>query len=138
MTIKFARVAGITWIVVMFDVFAFANQISSTTAAPPLAKRTFTFVGCVKNVLSDKPWASIQDTQTGTTYPITNFSLKDYGGRKVSIVVTLQPSPTLAGQLSSLDRSRLIILAGGTATNVPPSSPTAHVVKLRTLEACPE
>ena len=115
-----------------------AGQTPPSARTTPLTKHTFSFVGCVKNVLSDKPWAAIQDSETGTTYPITNFSLKDYGGKKVSIVVTLQPSPTMAGQLSSIDRSRLIIWAGGTASNVPPSSPKAQVLKLRTLEVCPE
>jgi hypothetical protein len=115
-----------------------ARGSNSVPSCATLAKHTFSFVGCVKNVLSDKPWAAIQDADTGTTYPITNFSLKDYGGKKVSIVVTLQPTPNLAGQLSSIDRSRLVILAGGTVSKVPPSSPTAHVLKLRTLEVCPE
>ena len=134
--IRPVTLVAITWMV-MVQPNSVAGQ-GQTATAPLQGKRTFSFVGCVKNVLSDKPWAAIQDAETGTTYPITNFSLKDYGGKRVSIVVTLQPSATLAGQLSSLDRSRLVILAGGSALNVPPSSPTAHIVKLRTLEVCPE
>ena len=127
MTIRPAQIATIAWMLMLSPHHALADQTPSPTTPPSPAKHTFSFVGCVKNVLSDKPWAAIQDTETGTTYPITNFSLKDYGGRKVSIVVTLQPSPNLAGQLSSLDRSRLIVWAGGTALDVPRSSPTARV-----------
>ena len=137
MRIQSAQVAAIAWMLVSSPT-ALADHTQSPAAPPSLAKHTFSFVGCVKNVLSDKPWAAIQDADTGTTYPITNFSLKDYGGKKVSIVVTLQPTPNLAGQLSSIDWSRLVILAGGTASKLPPSSPTAHVLKLRTLEVCPE
>jgi hypothetical protein len=131
------RSATVAWLL-LFSGGAVGQQTQAPLSLPLSAKQTFTFVGCVKNVLSDKPWAAIQDADTGITYPITNFNLKDYGGKKVSIVVTLQPSAGLAGQLSSIDRSRLIILAGGTAPKVPPSSPTAHVVRLRTLEVCPE
>jgi hypothetical protein len=137
MKTRSAQAATVAWMV-FFSCWASGHQVPSPTSPASMAKQTFTFVGCVKNVLSDKPWAAIQDADTGVTYAITNFNLKDYGGKKVSIVVTLQPSASLAGQLSSIDRSRLIILAGGTAPKVLPSSPTAHVVKLRTLEVCPE
>ncbi|HEY7288545.1 MAG TPA: hypothetical protein VH583_01825 [Vicinamibacterales bacterium] len=133
------RLAHVT--VVAWTLFLSRDAIGRQTQSPALLsskKQTFSFVGCVKNVLSDKPWAAIQDTDTGVTYSITNFNLKDYGGKKVSIVVTLQPSASLAGQMSSVDRSRLIILAGAAAPKALPSSPTAHVVKLRTLEVCPE
>jgi len=136
MKIRSAQALTVAWMLV-FSRGAVGHQAQPpSTLSPP--KHTFAFVGCVKNVLSDKPWAAIQDADTGATYPITNFSLKDYGGKKVSIVVTLQPSASLAGQLGSIDRSRLIILAGATAPKVLPSSATAHVVKLRTLEVCPE
>jgi len=137
MKIRSAPAATVAWMLV-FSRGVVGHQTQSPTPPSLSTKQTFAFVGCVKNVLSDKPWAAIEDADTGLTYPITNFSLKDYGGKKVSIVVTLQPSPNLAGQLSSIDRSRLIILAGGTAPKIPPSSPTAHVVTLRTLEICPE
>jgi hypothetical protein len=136
MKTRTSRVLALVWMLVL-PRGTNGQQPQSPALPPSLAKQTFAFVGCVKNVLSDKPWAAIQDADTGTTYPITNFSLKDYGGKKVSIVVTLQPSASLAGQLSSIDRSRLIILAGSAAPRVLPSSPTAHVVKLRTLEVCP-
>lgn len=137
MKIWSARSATVAWLLV-FSRVAVGQQTHAPLSPPSSAKQTLAFVGCVKNVLSDKPWAAIQDADTGVTYPITNFNLKDYGGKKVSIVVTLQPSAALAGQLGSIDRSRLIILAGGTAPKVLPSSPTAHVVRLRTLEVCPE
>jgi hypothetical protein len=133
-SVRSATVAGL----LLLSRGAVGQQTQAPLSLPSSAKQTLAFVGCVKNVLSDKPWAAIQDPDTGITYPITNFNLKDYGGKKVSIVVTLQPSASLAGQSSSIDRSRLIILAGGTAPKIPPSSPTAHIVRLRTLEVCPD
>ena len=73
MKTRSVQAATVAWLLL----FSRAAPAQSPTPLGPPTKQTFTFVGCVKNVLSDKPWAAIQDTDTGITYPITNFNLKD-------------------------------------------------------------
>ena len=64
-------------------------QAPTKPADQTKAAGTFTFVGCVKNVLPEgKPWAYsgyLQDSDTGATYALTRCGL--YTGRSVVVIL---------------------------------------------------
>lgn len=139
------RTQFLSAVIVAAAASAVAAQSSAPAKKPP---KSMTVTGCVGEDAANAGHYTLQDFSNGTSYRLAGTDLRQYLGRRVSVVGSEQraklkivgglvPNPNIAAQGGAVDPTRAAMAAQGSEGNARPGTIEVPELKVKTVHAVP-